>query len=235
MRKSIIIPVFNEQGNIGILIEKLIKTIDRNDELIIVNDGSTDNTKDEVKKFNCKLINLEFNMGKGAAMKEGLKNSTNDLIIFMGGDGQDDPNEINLLVSEIKNGFDYVIGSRFLGENSRSRHSEKAILPINQFGNKSLTFLINLLFGQNITDSQSEFKCFRRSKLKQINFESNRYEIETELLIKAFRKKFKIKEVAVHRYERKYGKSNLFDVPFGRFLFGLKVLKTIIKGYIYWR
>ena len=108
-------------------------------------------------------------------------------------------------------------------------------MPVNEFGNKSITFIINILFGKNITDSQSEFKCFVASKLKEINLQTNRFEIETELLIKSFRKNFKIKEVAVHRYERKHGKSKLFDVPFGRFLFGLKVLRTIIIGYFLWR
>jgi hypothetical protein len=108
-------------------------------------------------------------------------------------------------------------------------------LPVNEFGNKSITFIINILFKKNITDSQSEFKCFNSEKLKQLTLESDRFEIETELLIKSFRKNFKIKEVPVHRYERKHGKSKLFNVPFGRFLFGLKVLRTIFKGYIFWR
>ena len=85
-------------------------------------------------------------------------------------------------------------------------YSNKAILPVNEFGNKSITFIINFLFGKNITDSQSEFKCFVADKLKEINLQTNRFEIETELLIKSFRKNFKIKEVPVHRYERKHGK-----------------------------
>lgn len=235
MNKSIVIPVYNEEGNIGNLIKKIQLILEKNDELIIINDGSTDNTKKEVENYNCILVNFENNKGKGAAMKAGVKQARNDLVVFMGGDGQDDPNEIKLLIEEIKLGYDYVIGSRFVGEHSNLRYSKKAILPINQFGNKSLTFLINLLFGQNITDSQSEFKCFRSIKLKEINIESPGYEIETELLIKSFRKKLKIKEVAVHRYERKHGKSYLFDVPFGRFLFGMKVIKTIIKGFIFWK
>ena len=154
----------------------------------------------------------------------------------MGGDGQDDPKEINTLLKEVNKGYDYVIGSRFLDkEEANNRYSNKAILPVNEFGNKSITFIINILFKKNITDSQSEFKCFASEKLKELNLESDRFEIETELLIKSFRKQFKIKEVPVHRYERKHGISKLFNVPFGRFLFGLKVLRTIFKGYLLWR
>ena len=204
--------------------------------MIIVNDGSTDKTLNEIQNQKCILINLNKNMGKGYAMRKGIESAQGDYIVFMGGDGQDDPSEIKLLIDEISNGYDYVIGSRFLNfDKSNNRFSEKAVLPVNEFGNKSITFLINLLFNKNITDSQSEFKCFKAAKLKELNLECNRFEIETELLIKSFRKEFRIKEVPVHRYERKHGKSKLFDVPFGRFLFGLKVLRTIIIGYFLWR
>jgi len=238
MKKTIIVPVFNEEGNIANLINKILKNISEQDQLIIVNDGSTDKTKEVVENFNCDLINHKINLGKGMAMRTGIGHSTGDLIVFMGGDGQDDPFEIKSLVEGIEEGYDYVIGSRFVrskdGVNLK-RYSDKAILPINKFGNNGLTFLINLLFGQSITDSQSEFKCFKAEKLKSLKLISTRYEIETELLIRSFRKKFKIKEVPVYRYERLHGKSYLFDVPFGRFLFGLKVLRTIFKGYIFWK
>ena len=245
MNKSIIVPVYNEEGNIGELIDKISLHINKDDEIIIVNDGSTDNTESEIKTRNCILISLQKNMGKGFAMRSGIQKAKGDFIIFMGGDGQDDPKEINTLLDEIKKGYDYVIGSRFLNVASglsfgktyetNNRFSTKAVLPVNEFGNKSITFIINVFFGKNITDSQSEFKCFISKKLKELKLESNRFEIETELLIKSFRRKFKIKEVPVHRYERKHGISKLFNVPFGRFLFGLKVLKTIFKGYLFWR
>ena len=236
MKKSIIVPVYNEQGNIGNLISKINLVIDKTDELIIVDDGSTDKTSEEIKNHKCILISLDKNMGKGYAMRKGIQEAKGEYIIFMGGDGQDDPYEIKLLLEEITKGYDYVIGSRFLKENKKDdRFSEKAVLPVNEFGNKSITFLINILFNKNITDSQSEFKCFKTEKLRELNLVTKRFEIETELLIKSFRKKFKIKEVPVHRYERKHGISKLFNVPFGRFLFGLKVLRTIIIGYLFRR
>lgn len=235
MKKSIIIPVYNEEGNIGNLITRIKDYLSENDELIIIDDGSEDNTSQELKLHDCVVITLEKNHGKGAAMRQGIQKATGDLIIFMGGDGQDNPEEIKTLTQGINEGYDFVIGSRFLGENNDHRHSKNAILPVNKFGNKFLTFVINFMFGQSITDSQAEFKCFKSEKLKILKLETNRYEIETELLIKSFRKKFKIKEVPVHRYERKFGKSKLFDVPFGRFRFGIKVLIIIFKGYLLWR
>ena len=236
MKKTVIVPVYNEEGNIGELIDKISLYISEHDEIIIVNDGSIDNTESEIKTRSCVLITLKKNMGKGFAMRAGIEKAKGDYIIFMGGDGQDDPREIDTLLQEVDKGYDYVIGSRFLSkEVANNRYSNKAILPVNEFGNKSITFIINILFKKNITDSQSEFKCFTSEKLKELDLESDRFEIETELLIKSFRKKFKIKEVPVHRYERKHGISKLFNVPFGRFLFGLKVLRTIFKGYLLWR
>lgn len=236
MKKTVIVPVYNEEGNIGELIDKISLYISEHDEIIIVNDGSIDNTESEIKTRSCVLITLKKNMGKGFAMRAGIEKAKGDYIIFMGGDGQDDPREIDTLLQEVDKGYDYVIGSRFLSkEVANNRYSNKAILPVNEFGNKSITFIINILFKKNITDSQSEFKCFTSEKLKELDLESDRFEIETELLIKSFRKKFKIKEVPVHRYERKHGISKLFNVPFGRFLFGLKVLRTILKGYLFWR
>ena len=149
MNRSIIVPVFNEEGNIGKLIDKINIQIDENDELIVIDDGSTDDTYSEVVNKRCNVIKLEKNMGKGFAMREGIKKSKGKLIIFLGGDGQDDPKEIHLLTEEIKNGYDYVIGSRFLDDNKdKQMYSNKAILPVNEFGNKSITFIINFLFGK---------------------------------------------------------------------------------------
>ena len=233
---TVIIPVFNEEGNIGSLLRK-IKSINKlNLEIIVVNDGSSDNTLDEVKKYDCKIISLTENMGKGFAMREAKKNANGYYTLFLGGDGQDDPKEILSLYKKIKNGYDLVIGSRFLTAGvSEDRYTKKAVLPVNKLGNKALTKLINFFFGKNITDSQAEFKIFRTDKLKSLKLTSNRFEIETELLIRSFKNKFNIIEIPVHRYERLYGKSKLFNIPFGRLLFGIRVIRTIIKGYFFWK
>ena len=80
-------------------------------------------------------------------MKEGIKLSKGKYVLFIGGDGQDDPEEINLLYEKALENYDLVIGSRFISGNNRSeRYSKKAVLPVNELGNKFITFLINLLF-----------------------------------------------------------------------------------------
>ena len=116
----------------------------------------------------------------------------------------------------------------------KKRYDQKSLSPVNFIGNKALTFLINKLFSLNIYDSQSGFKCFKRDKIMSLNLVSKRYEIETEIIIKS-KKGFKILEVPVYRYERVHGLSSLFDIPFGRFKFTLKVLKVIIYGYLHWK
>lgn len=233
---SIIIPVYNEQGNIGRLVKKINSVLSFDFEIIVVNDGSTDSTLDELRLEKCQIIDLKENMGKGYAMRKGIAFAKGKYCLFIGGDGQDDPKEIITLYNKIKEGYDCVIGSRFIQSTQlQNRYSQNAVLPVNEFGNKTLTFMINLLFQKKITDSQAEFKIYETKKLRSLDLVSNRFEIETEMLIKSFRKKFSIIEMPVHRYERVHGISKLFNIPFGRFLFGMRVLVIIIKGFLIWR
>jgi glycosyltransferase involved in cell wall biosynthesis len=243
VKLSVIIPVFNEAGNIGPLVTEVRRAIGPENELIVVDDGSTDGTINELDPYTCTILRHDANKGKGAAMRTGIHAASGDVLVFMGGDGQDDPMEIHKLMEAIDRGADFVIGSRFLSNHCpdlddtkmQKRFSTDAVRPINEIGNKGLTALINILFGIHITDSQAEFKCIRASKLRSLNLESNRYEIETEILIRAARSGLKIVEVPVHRYPRAHGMSKLYQIPLGRFKFGLRFLRTIIKGYFLWR
>mgnify|MGYP006085223069 CR=1 FL=1 len=236
MIKSIIVPVFNEANNILVLLKKIELNITPFDQIIIIDDGSTDGTYDEIKNVSHTIIKHESNLGKGRAIINGIKASKGDLIILIDGDGQDDPSEIPKLINGINQGYDFVIGSRFVEDEHKKikRFTKTALSTINWFGNKSLTMMINLLFNLNIKDSQSGFKCIKTSEIKKLNLVSPRYEIETEIIIKSKRNGLKILEVPVHRYERKHGISNLFDIPFGRVIFLLKVLKVMIYGFFFW-
>ena len=237
MKLSVVVPVYNESKNILILLNEIKKNISHDDEIIVVEDGSVDNTLDEIKKFECKLIVHKKNIGKGQSLIDGINLAKGDIILFLDGDGQDDPSEIPKLLDGINKGYDFVIGSRFVEDDKKkiTRYTKTALSNINWFGNKGLTFFINFLFGLNIKDTQSGFKCFKRDAIKNLNLVSKKYEIETEIVIKSKRDKLKILEVPVFRYERKHGVSKLFDIPFGRLIFMLKVLKVIFYGYIFWK
>ena len=237
MRLSVIVPVFNEEQNILNLLNKIKKNISKEDEIIVVEDGSSDQTLDEIKNFDCKIITHEKNIGKGQSLIDGVNYASGEIILFLDGDGQDDPSEIPKLIDGINKGYDFVIGSRFVEDEKKkiTRYTKTALSNINWFGNKALTFLINFLFGLDIKDTQSGFKCFKKDAIKKLNLISKRYEIETEIIIKSKKNRLKILEVPVFRYERKYGESKLFDIPFGRVIFMLKVLKVIFYGYIFWK
>jgi glycosyltransferase involved in cell wall biosynthesis len=238
MKLSVVVPVYNEEKNILILLNKIKANIAADDEIIVIEDGSSDETLNEIKNFDCKIIAHPKNLGKGRSLIDGINASQGDIVVFIDGDGQDDPSEISKLIDGIKQGYDFVIGSRFIPEvNSviKKRYDVKALSPVNFLGNKALTFLLNNLFSLNIYDSQSGFKCFKSSKIKSLYLTSQRYEIETEIIIKSKKNKLKILEVPVYRYERENGVSNLFDIPFGRFKFTLRVLKVMLYGYLFWR
>ncbi|MFA4991739.1 MAG: glycosyltransferase family 2 protein [Candidatus Omnitrophota bacterium] len=227
---TVIIPVYNEEGNIGELAKKVRQVIGPRNELIVVDDGSSDNTFKELDPSVCIVIRHAVNKGKGQAMRTGIAAAAGEVTFFMGGDGQDDPSEMHLFLEAVKKGSDFVIGSRFIGSLTKG-----SITAVNSFGNKSLTTLFNILFGVRLTDTQAEYKCVRTDKLKALCLTSDRYEIETEMIIRALRKGYGITEVPVTRYPRRHGISNLYQVRFGRIKFGFRILKTMLKGFFIWR
>lgn len=232
---SIILPLYNEEGNAKKIIDKLLKSFPDSIELIVIDDGSTDNTVSEIPKDKCIFLSHDKNMGKGAAIKTALKECSRDIVAFIDGDMQDDPNDLTNVCDLVRSQADMAIGSRFINDHSNKRYSDKAVLPINQFGNKFLTYLINLLFNGNLTDTQASIKAFRTNKLKSLDIVSSRYEIETELVVRSLCAGFLIQEYPVKRYEREHGISNLFDIPFGRFKFALRALRIILKGFFQWK
>jgi len=243
MKVSVIIPVYNERGNIGPLVKKLSEILDSFEhELIIVDDCSVDDSVKEIDPKICKILLHDKNKGKGAAMKTGIDEASGNIIGFIDGDAQDDPEEIFKLIKEIENGADLAIGSRFKssdklisGDNYSQRYSKDAILPINEVGNKILTNIINKLFNAEFSDVCASFRFYKADVLRQMNIKSKRYEIETEMAIRAIRMNLRIVEVPVKRYSRIHGISNLYQVPFGRVKFAFRVLKLIIKCILFWK
>ena len=116
---SVIVPVLNEQDNILALLDRIKKSIDPDDEIIVVDDGSTDLINDFLKNHSCRVLRHNKNLGKGKALINGINSAIGDIIIFIDGDGQDDPSEIPKLLSGINRGYDFVIGSRFVEDDSK--------------------------------------------------------------------------------------------------------------------
>jgi len=212
MRKklSILIPTFNEQKTIGIVLEQVLKVhigdLDR--EIILIDDCSTDSTKDIVTQFinsnkDLKIIlhSFEKNQGKGAAIQWGIEHVTGDYVIVQDADLEYDPREyINLLQPLIEDKADVVFGSRFM-----SGHPHRVLFFWHSVGNAFLTLLSNILTDLNLTDMETCYKLFKTDVIKSINLKENRFGFEPEVTAKIAKiSGIRIYEVGISYYGRTY-------------------------------
>lgn len=220
---TLLLPVYNEEAIIRQVITRSREVIGEEAEILVVNDGSTDRTAEEVRKTTARLISHETNQGKGAAMRTGISQARGDVLVVMDADGQDDPTDIpRLLKTQAENDADFVNGSRFLG-----RLKEGAISKVNRLGTYGVDFILNRILGVKITDSQAGFRCFKLDKLKELDLKSTWYDIETETVIKAFRNNFKIVEIPVNRSRREHGQSGHNQIKFA-----LRFFKLLFRIYV---
>lgn len=198
---SIIIPCYNELENIRSIVKRVRQSSIQDKEIIIVDDCSTDGTreilKNEIEPIVYKVIYHKKNKGKGGALKTGIKYATGDVVIIQDADMEYNPKEYPNIVNIIfENQADVVYGSRFL------RGGVKGYLR-NYLANKFLTFLSNCKTGLKLTDMETCYKAFKREIIQSINIEEMRFGFEPEITAKIAKKGIKIKEVPIKYYPRK--------------------------------
>ena len=204
---SIVIPVYNEEKTIRKVLEQLPKN--KLIEIILVDDHSTDNSLDEIKKAKnvnkVRVIRHEKNKGYGSALLTGIKHATGYIVVTMDSDGQHRPEDIFYLVNPIfKKEADITVGSRYSGTYNYR-------LPIStRLGEAIIEKFMFILFGQKVANNQGGFRAFHKKTLKIFkNIKFKDYAFTTELLFKASLSKFRIKECPIHLVDREHGSSKI--------------------------
>ena len=209
MKLSVVIPVYNEKKTLSELICR-VEAVKLEKEIIIVDDASTDGTRDLLKKYEeqerFKVIYQSKNAGKGSALRAGFDKAEGEIIIVQDADLEYDPKEYPLLVEPILDGrADVVYGSRFLGGTHR------VFFFWHYVGNKVLTTLSNMCTNLCLTDMETGYKVFRRTVLDSFILKCNRFGFEPEFTSKVARHAFRIYEVPISYSGRGYEEGKKID------------------------
>jgi glycosyltransferase involved in cell wall biosynthesis len=223
MKISIIIPCYNEINTIEKIIDKILLQEKFNKEIIVIDDYSTDGSKnllESIKHKYDRLIINSKNYGKGYSIKKGISIATGDVILIQDADLEYDPSDYEKLIQPIiQDNADVVFGSRFVGA------GEKRVLFFwHSLGNKLLTLLSNMFTNLNLTDMESGYKVFRSNIIKNINLNENRFGFEPEITAKISKQKLRIYEVGIKYYGRKYSDGKKIT-----WKDGISAIKCIIK------
>jgi len=204
VKLSIVIPCYNEKDTIQKILER-VNTSPLDKEIIIVDDGSTDGTREilatQIAPQVDQIIFHEHNQGKGAALRSGFAAVHGDIVIIQDADLEYDPAEYEQLIKPILEGkADVVYGSRVRGGQTHVRSYYWLSL-----GNKFLTWMSNIFTNINLSDLETGYKVFRRDIIQSINIEENRFGVEPEITAKVAKMKCRICEVGISYSGRSYG------------------------------
>lgn len=202
MKVTIIIPVYNEVNTI----EEILRRVEAENiatEILIVDDGSTDGTREKLDSItedaHLRIFFHEHNQGKGAAVRTGIKNAKGDVILIQDADLEYDPRDYPALFKPIEEGIaDVVYGSRFLGGPRRTA------MFWHMVANKSLTFMTNLLYNTILSDMETGYKVFKREIVKDMKLRANRFDFEPEFTAKILKRKARVYEVPISFNPRDY-------------------------------
>jgi glycosyltransferase involved in cell wall biosynthesis len=187
MKTVAVIPAFNEEKRIRSVIVQSKKYVDK---VIVVDDGSNDRTADVSRKAGAEVIRYKTNMGKGYAMRIGLRRAISlkpRVIVSLDADGQHDPKYLPYFIKAVEDGADYVSGCRDLSK-----------YPFNRkIGNFGLTVLTNMLCPTGIMDTECGFRAFSLRTAKKLNLRSDRYETEVEFAFNAWKNKLKVRQIGI--------------------------------------
>lgn len=204
MRIVALIPAYNEEKNIASVVKKTKEYVD---VVLVVDDGSQDRTKEVAETAGAVVISYTENKGKAEAMRVGFKEcirNNSDVVVVLDADGQHDPGEIPQFLEKINEGFDIVVGAR---------RFDRSVMPkIRIFANSFSSWVTSLVCRTKILDSQSGYRAIRTSVIQKIPLTSQRYQIETEMLIKAAKCNFKIAFIPIKTIYRKEAKSKVNQI-----------------------
>ena len=220
---SVVIPVYNEVEFVETLVQKVLAAAPEIEkEILLVDDGSTDGTRDLLKKMDdpprIRVKLHERNQGKGAALRTGFDMAEGDIVVIQDADLEYDPQDYPRLLAPILEGkADVVFGSRFGGETHR------VLFFWHYLGNRLLTTLSNMFTNLNLTDMETCYKAFRTEILKSVRFRSNRFAFEPEFTAKMARGHYRIYETSISYHGRDYSEGKKIT-----WVDGVKALGAIV-------
>ncbi|MDI6787834.1 MAG: glycosyltransferase family 2 protein [Planctomycetota bacterium] len=197
IKSSVIVPAYNEESGLPVVVQQLTQALDDSTEIVVVDDGSTDQTASVARQLPCRLISHPQNIGKGKAMQTGIANAKGENIIFIDADGTYPAEEINTIIEKLKE-YEAVFTAR----------EQQNIYLLNLIGNKLISFMIKVFSGFEGHDPLSGLYGVKKSVLEKMSIEANDFSVETEIVVKSSVMGFKITGLPI-KYAERIGQSKL--------------------------